>query len=307
MGLNKMKILILIDKPNWAFHSIAKNLIKYNADNTVELFCHSIKGREKDIKKTYKNYDLFYVMGFMTYDRINFLPKDKTMVGIHSCHSWDNKKTTPTNRVKPDKGTVKFLNSFLRVDAVSKYLYNLFKESGVKRLYYTPNGVDSKLFLPHDNIRESFTVGYSGTKTHDWRKGISEFIVPAAEKAGVKVNLAMRIKGDTIPLEEMPTFYNTLDAYICASSSEGFSLSVLEAASCGVPIISTRVTGCTELIKHGENGLFVDRNVDDIVEKINMLKDWEFRKFMGENMRNEIVEYHCWSKKIDKWIDFFKG
>ena len=72
-----MKILILIDKPNWAFHSIAKNLIKYNTDKSVELFCHPIKGREKDIKKIYKNYDLFYVMGFMTYGRIKFLPKNK--------------------------------------------------------------------------------------------------------------------------------------------------------------------------------------------------------------------------------------
>lgn len=302
-----MNILILTDKPNWAFDSIAKNLVKHNADEDVKLFIFSIKGREKKIKKIYKKYDLFYVMGFKTYDRINFLPKDRTMVGIHSCHSWDNKKTTPTNRVKPDRATMAFLNTFLRVNAVSKYLYDLFKEAGVEKLYYTPNGVDSKLFLPHDNLREGFTVGYSGTKTHDWRKGISEFILPAAKKAGVKVNLAMRVKGETIPLEEMPAFYNTLDAYICASASEGFSLSVLEAASCGVPIISTRVTGCTELIKNSENGLFVDRNVDDIVEKINVMKDWEFRNFMSKNIRRDIVKYHCWSKKVDKWIKFFRG
>ncbi len=302
-----MKVFILIDKPDWAFHSIAKNLLKYNTDKDVKLSIFPIKGREKEIKKIHRKYDLFYVMGFKTYDRINFLPKDRTVVGIHSCHSWDNKKTTPTNRVKPDRTTVASLNTFLRVNAVSRYLYDLFKEAGVERLYYTPNGVDSQLFLPHDNLREGFTVGYSGTKAHDWRKGISEFIIPAAKKAGVKVNLAMRVKGDTIPLEEMPAFYNTLDAYICASSSEGFSLSVLEAASCGVPIISTRVTGCTELIKHSENGLFVDRNVEDIVRKINIMKDTDYRNWMGSNMRNDIVEKHCWSKKTDAWIKFFKG
>jgi glycosyltransferase involved in cell wall biosynthesis len=302
-----MKILLLTDKPNWAFDSIAKNLVKYNTDKGIELSIHPIKGREKEIKKKYKKYDLFYVMGFQTYERINFLPKDRTMVGIHSCHSWDNKKTTPTNVVKPDKALVAYLNTFLRVDAVSKYLYDLFNEAGVESLYYTPNGVDSELFRPHDGIREGFTVGYSGTKTHDWRKGISEFILPAAKKAGVKVNLAMRIKGETIPLEEMPAFYNTLDAYICASASEGFSLSVLEAASCGVPIISTRVTGCTELIKHRVNGLFVDRDVDDIVKKIRRLQDPKYRNWMSQNMREDIVKHHCWSKKVNSWMKFFRG
>lgn len=302
-----MKILILVDKPNWAYHSIAKSLCKHNADESCFLNVISIKNGVDKIKREYKKYDLFYVMGFQTYKKIEFLPKNKTMVGIHSCHSWDNKKTTPTNIVKPDKTTVAFLNTFLRVNAVSKYLYDLFNEAGVERLYYTPNGVDSKLFVPHDNLREGFTVGYSGTKTHDWRKGISEFIIPAAEKAGVKVNLAMRVKGDTIPLEEMPAFYNTLDAYICASASEGFSLSVLEAASCGVPIISTRVTGCTELVVDCENGLFVDRDVDDIVEKINMLKNDQYARWMGANMRMHIEKYHCWSKKIDNWINFFLG
>jgi glycosyltransferase involved in cell wall biosynthesis len=302
-----MKILLLVDKLNWAYHSIAKSLCKYNTEKDIFFDVLPIKGGVDRIKKEYHKYDLFYIMGFQTDKKLGFLPKNKTVIGIHSCHSWDNKQTTPTNIVYPDSSLVDHLNSYLRVNAVSKYLYDVFKKSGLNNLYYTPNGVDSELFLPHDNIRVGFTVGYSGTKTHDWRKGISEFIVPAAEKAGVKVNLAMRIKGDTIPIEEMPAFYNTLDAYICASSSEGFSLSVLEAASCGVPIISTRVTGCTELIRHGENGLFVDRNVDDIVEKINTLKDSKLRSFMGRNMRQDIVDYHCWSKKIDKWINFFWG
>jgi len=302
-----MKILLLVDKLNWAYHSIAKSLCKYNTEKDISFGILPIKGGTDVIKKEYKKYDLFCIMGFQTDKKLGFLPKDKTVIGIHSCHSWDNKQTTPTNIVYPDSSLVDHLNSYLRVNAVSKYLYDVFKKSGVNNLYYTPNGVDSNIFLPHDNIREGFTVGYSGTKTHDWRKGITEFIIPAAEKAGAKINLAMRVKGDTIPLEEMPSFYNTLNAYICASSSEGFSLSVLEAASCGVPIISTRVTGCTELIKHSENGLFVDRNVDDIVEKINIMKDYKLRKFMGENMRNDVVKYHCWSKKIDKWIKFFKG
>ena len=302
-----MKILILIDKPNWAYHSIAKSLCKYNTSKDISFNILPIKGGIDKIKKEYKNYDLFYVMGFQTIKKIQFLPKDKTLMGIHSCHSWDNKKTTPINIIYPDKKLVNSLNKFLRVNVVSKYLYDVFCKCGLNNLYYTPNGVDSNIFIPKKNNNKEFTIGYSGTKTHDWRKGITEFILPAAKKSRVRVNLAMRSTGSHISMEEMPSFYNTLDAYVCASSSEGFSLSVLEAASCGIPIISTRITGCTELIRHGENGLFVERDVRDISEKINIMKDFEFRKFMGENIRNDIINYHCWSKKINNWINFLKG
>ena len=302
-----MKILLLVDKFNWAYHSIAKSLCKYNTEKYISFDILPIKGGINVIKKKYKKYDLFYVMGFQTSKKLGFLPKSKTMVGIHSCHSWDNKKTTPSNIVYPNNELINYLNSFIRVNAVSQYLYDVFKKSGLDNLYCTQNGVDSNIFIPKKSNNKELTIGYSGTKTHDWRKGITEIILPAAKKSRVKINLAMRSTGSHIPLEDMPSFYNTLDAYVCASISEGFSLSVLEAASCGVPIISTKISGCTELIRHSENGLFVDRNIDDVVKKINIMKDYEFRKFMGDNIRKDVVKYHCWSKKINKWIEFFRG
>ncbi len=301
-----MKILLLIDKPNWAYHHIAKGLIKYN-NSGIEFVCQPIKKQDKYIKKIYKKYDLFYVFGYKTYGKINFLPKNKTMVGVHSCKEWDDDKTTPTNVATPQKDTIKYLNSFLRVGVVSQYIYDVLKKSGVNNLYYTPNGVDSNLFVPQNKIHKEFTIGYAGVKSHDWLKGITEFIIPASKRSKVQTHLALRLTKSQLMYDQMPNFYNMLDAYVCASTSEGFSLSVLEAASCGIPIISTRVSGCKELIRHGENGFFVDRSVEDISRKIDIMKDLEFRKFMSENMRKDIVENHCWSVKIDKWIDFFKG
>ena len=80
----------------------------------------------------------------------------------------------------------------------------------------------------------------------------SKYIIPSSKGAGVKTKIAMLSTGNYVPLEQMPSFYSDLHAYICASSSEGFSLSVLEAASCGVPIITTNVGGMSDLLKrHG--------------------------------------------------------
>ena len=42
--------------------------------------------------------------------------------------------------------------------------------------------------------------------------------------------------------EELASLYNACDAFVLPSRGEGFSLPILEAASCGLPVISTRCT-----------------------------------------------------------------
>ena len=303
-----MKVLLLTDKPNWAYHSIAKSLCKYNADKDVSIKVMHIKKNVDAIRKQYSKYDRYLVMGWQTYGLVNFLPKKNTLIGIHSHHSWDKRKTKPEKNIAPPKDLVKLLNSFKAVNAVSNKLYRLFRKAGVKSIYYTPNGADSNVFKSNtEKSDKQFYVGYSGSKSHDWRKGVSKYIIPATKKAGVKIKIAMLSTGNYVPLEEMPSFYGDLHAYVCASSSEGFSLSVLEAASCGVPIITTRVGGMKELIDDGRNGFLVDRDVGSIVEKISLLKnDRSLLASMSKNMRKSIVDKWCWSKRTKDWIDFLK-
>lgn len=303
-----MKVLILTDKPNWAYDSIAKAIVKYNTDNSLDITVMHVKKNKDQIKKVCHKFDRILLMGWQLYKSVGFLPLNKTIVGIHGHHAWDDRATMPDRDVPPPAELIDTLNKFLRVNAVSKRLFNLFKKHGVEKIYYTANGVDSDVFVPYDNIGAGFTVGYSGSKSHDWRKGISKFILPAAKMAGVGVHLAMLEKGKTLSLEEMPAFYSGLDAYICASSSEGFSLSVLEAASCGVPIISTKVGGCTELISDGEDGFLVDRDVDAIADKILILKnDPSLRNMFSKNMRNKIETEYDWSHRVGDWLDFIRS
>tara|TARA_Y100000034_G_C6874217_1_gene399525 strand:- start:420 stop:1334 length:915 start_codon:yes stop_codon:yes gene_type:complete len=303
-----MKALILVDRFHWAYHSITKAIEKYNSNSDLELSILPIKKGEKKIKKVYKKYDKFLVMGWQTYDRIKFLPKKETLVGIHSAHSWDDRKTTPEKDVKPPKKLIRFLNDFRAVNAVSYRLYKLFKKNGVKKMHYTPNGADSQIFTYHFAKNKEFAVGYSGSKAHDWRKGVSGFILPSAKKAKAKVKIAMLSSGDYVKLEEMPSFYHQIDTYICASSSEGYSLSVLEAASCGLPVISTRVGGCVDLIEDGKNGFLVDRDVNAIAEKITLLKENEaLREKISKRIRQDIEKKWCWSIRVKDWIDFIYG
>lgn len=54
--------------------------------------------------------------------------------------------------------------------------------------------------------------------------------------------------------------YDKAYMFLVTSNFEGFSNSMMEAVCSGVPTISTRVSGATELIKNEKNGLLIDFN-----------------------------------------------
>lgn len=303
-----MKVLLLTDKLNWAYHSIAQSLQKYNSDKKVSLSVEPIKSNEAKIKKTFRKYDRILVMGWQTYNRVRFIGKLNVMIGLHSHHSWDKRRTKPDKDVNPPKPLVQFLSKFYGVNAVSKKLYDLFKNNGLENIHYTPNGVDTEIFKCQTNdMSKKFTVGYSGSKGHDWRKGVTDLILPSAKMAKVRTKIAMSNSNSYIPLKKMPEFYRGIDCYICASLSEGFSLSVLEAAASGCVIITTKVGGTEELIKDGYNGFLVDRNIEAISNKICILKnDSNLFSTISRNMRNFVVDNYGWDKTTPAWIKFLK-
>ena len=60
--------------------------------------------------------------------------------------------------------------------------------------------------------------------------------------------------------------YNSIknaSMFIMTSEYEGMSNSLIEAMCLGLPCISTKVSGATDLIRNGENGILID--VDDVI------------------------------------------
>jgi glycosyltransferase involved in cell wall biosynthesis len=55
----------------------------------------------------------------------------------------------------------------------------------------------------------------------------------------------------------MPGLLREIDVVVLPSYREGTPRSLLEAAACGLPIVTTDVPGCREVVEHGVNGLLV--------------------------------------------------
>jgi glycosyltransferase involved in cell wall biosynthesis len=102
-------------------------------------------------------------------------------------------------------------------------------------------------------------------------------------------------------------YYNSSKIILLMSKSEALPKSIIEAMSCGKPVIVSSVGGLPDLIEDGVNGIILDTN-DPIIlaEKIiGLLSNESFRDAMGNAARKTIEEYHTWDLFIEQLTNHF--
>ena len=107
---------------------------------------------------------------------------------------------------------------------------------------------------------------------------------------------------------EVPELYrisaDTGGVFINAALTEPFGLTLIEAASCGVPVVATDDGGPRDIIKNCKNGILVDvsdtKNISDAINKIlDNNKLWQ--QFSENGMKN-VREHYTWKAHADKYI-----
>jgi len=93
-------------------------------------------------------------------------------------------------------------------------------------------------------------------------------------------------------VENVIPYLNKSKISILPSYREGLPKSLLEAASCGLPIIATDVPGCREICKNNYNGILVapknPLSIANAIEKL--LKNSNLIKKFGENSRKLVIK-----------------
>lgn len=103
---------------------------------------------------------------------------------------------------------------------------------------------------------------------------------------------ALQTGGDVTCLghrSDIAALYQTAHIASLPSYGEGLPKSLLEALACGLPIITTDVPGCREVVEAGKNGLLVPpRDAKMLAEAVLQLaNDPEGRKAMGKRSRSK--------------------
>lgn len=110
--------------------------------------------------------------------------------------------------------------------------------------------------------------------------------------------------------KEVPRFLNEMDVYVALSTqdSESFGVAILEAGSCGKPVVVSDVGGLPEVVVNGTTGLVVPRNSPQkAAEALEALfLDTALRKSMGEEGRRWVQEKYAFSECVRQVINAYR-
>ncbi|EKE16302.1 MAG: Glycosyl transferase, group 1 family [uncultured bacterium] len=239
-----------------------------------------------------------------------------------------------------------FLKKIDRFIAVGNETARTALEKGFpkEKIVFIPNGVDTEKLIGNysrKDLRDILKIDLEGKKVIltsgrlAKRKGSAWFVenvMPKLpeniiyiiagdgpdkeniQKAIEKNNLFSRVKMLGYVSDEIRNvLMNTCDIFIqpnikIEGDMEGFGISVIEAASCKLPVVASKIEGLQDAIKDGENGFLVEPyNVNGYVEKITgLLADEKFRKDFGEKSRQYVIKNYKWDFIASKYADEIK-
>jgi len=95
-----------------------------------------------------------------------------------------------------------------------------------------------------------------------------------------------------VPKSEVPLWMAAADVLAHPTLSEGFGLVVLEALSCGIPVIASKIGGIPEIVEDGLDGYLVEPgNIHELAFKIQRgLKEAES---LGATGRQKALNHDC--------------
>ncbi|MBR5377273.1 MAG: glycosyltransferase family 4 protein [Lachnospiraceae bacterium] len=207
------------------------------------------------------------------------------------------------------------------VSAETEDIYGKLKESFGKKIIFVTNGYHTEDDAPQTDFekkKEILTVGMLGTEAKATDVLIKAFVKAAGDRKDWTLRLAGPVddsfvnphpdddrivfEGEIRDRERLKDLYRDASVFAFPSRHESFGIVMLEAASCGDMIVSTKgVPAARDILKITENGRITD--IDDVDalagvfrECMESGKDWnaaaqETARLAFENYRwEEIVD-----------------
>lgn len=196
------------------------------------------------------------------------------------------------------------------------------------------SGVDTKYFAPSLLERpKDGTVRLLFAARLLWDKGVSEYVEASRilKSRGLRLEFFLAGSPDTgnpasIPLstvrkwadeglvrvlghvDDMLQWLRQVDIAVLPSYREGIPKSLIEAAACGLPIVTTDMPGCRDVVDHGVNGLLVpSKDALALAEAIRFLYDRpDERARMGLASRRRAVEEFAEDIVVSKTLDVYR-
>jgi N-acetyl-alpha-D-glucosaminyl L-malate synthase BshA len=128
-----------------------------------------------------------------------------------------------------------------------------------------------------------------------------------AEELARKLGVAERVIfwGNVTDVAEV---LGKADLFLLPSEQESFGLAALEALSCEVPVVATRVGGLPEVVREGVDGYLVDvGDIKAMAERgAELLSDDALRERMGQQARRRVLEEFTPERIVPQYVDYYQ-
>ena len=264
--------------------------------------------------KKFKQTDVvFFVHGFLGQDilmaLLKFITKKKVIV-IHYAPIFYYNKLHNFYMKYISRYILNFFDFHQTLNMQDKLFFE--NKWGIKNVYFIPGGVRIEKFLKvkkkrHDKLVFISIARYELQKGYDLLlKAIEKFnqkfkknkalftfvgngsLKPIIEKyAKIHKNITDLGYAD---YESLPTLYSKSDIYLLPSREETFGLVLVEAWSCGIPVLATKTEGPKDMLKPGINGWFIENTtVKDIFKSISTI----YNKYLNNTLNLDQYTQAC--------------
>ncbi|MBI4445108.1 MAG: glycosyltransferase [Acidobacteria bacterium] len=201
---------------------------------------------------------------------------------------------------------------------------------------WIPNGIETEIFKPLDRDECRALLGLPTTKRillfataqlKDQRKG-GDLLLRALQM------LPLRLLRETLLLrfgakpQAAPTglnmktvdlgylsydrlkamAYSAADVFVFPTRADNMPLVIQESLSCGTPVVSFRVGGVPEMVRHGQTGLLADpEDATGLAEQIQiLLENRELREEMGAQGRMVAVQEYPMHLCVERHLQLYR-
>lgn len=202
------------------------------------------------------------------------------------------------------------------------------KDIPKEKIHILPNTIDIERFKPIINEKK-YDIISLGRLSQEKRLDILLRIISKLNQSGLALRVGIVGEGEEkenlislskkLGLEknvdfigfrkDVEKYYQNTKIFILTSEREGLPLTIVEAMSCGIPVISSNVGDIEDIIDDGKNSFLIKQfdDIDSYVDRIvKLITDEDlYNKFSSEALK--IRNRYSVSNARKVWLSIFEG
>jgi glycosyltransferase involved in cell wall biosynthesis len=142
-------------------------------------------------------------------------------------------------------------------------------------------------------------VGTGGLDIHSCEKELERF---------VRENDLTRAVQFTGAVTNVHEYLQAADTFVLPTENEAFGISLIEAMASGLPVISTRVGGIKDVLRHEQNGLLVDAGDEAQLRAalLRLLEDRQLAQRIAAAARRDTESHYANERVVDLYANLIE-